>query len=69
MIVTYRLDKDQPLTPEQIAMLDALKDRPIVYDEDSPAPTPETLEAFRRAAMERDRRRQAREAAEKRDVS
>lgn len=45
-------------------MLDALENRPIVYDEDSPAPTPKTMEAFHRAVIERNRR-QAREAAEK----
>ena len=50
-------------------MLEALKDRPIVYDEDCPESTPEELEAFHRAAIERNRRK-AREAAEKaREVS
>ena len=69
MIVTYTRVKGQPLTPEQKAMLDALENRPIVYDEDSPSPTPKTMEAFRRAVIVRNRR-QAREAAAKaREVS
>ena len=70
MIVTYTRVKGQPLTPEQKAMLDALENRPIVYDEDSPAPTPKTMEAFRRAAVERNRRlaREREEAAKSREV-
>ncbi len=56
MIVTYTLDKNKPLTPEEIAELDALKDRPIVYDEDSPNLTPEMYQAFKRSAVERNRR-------------
>lgn len=56
MIATYTLKPGQPLTPEQIAMLEALKNRPIVYDEDCPESTPEVLEAFHRAAIERNRR-------------
>ena len=66
MIVTYTLDRNTPLTPEQIAQLDALKDRPIVYDEDSPRMTPEMYQAFKRSVVERNRRQLLeREAAEK----
>ena len=36
MIVTYNLKPNTPLTLEQIKRLDALKDRPIVFDEDCP---------------------------------
>jgi hypothetical protein len=36
-----------PLTPEQIAEIDALKDRPIFYDEDCPELTDEQLAEFR----------------------
>ena len=34
MTITYNLNPNTPLTPEQIKRLDALKDRPIVFDED-----------------------------------
>lgn len=37
------------LTEEEIAELDALEDRPIVYDEDCPAMTEEMLSQFKRA--------------------
>ena len=36
-----------PLTEEQKAEIRALKDRPIVYDEDCPRLTPEELKEFR----------------------
>ena len=48
MLVRYRLDPNTPLTPEQIQRLDALKDRPIVYDEDCPPMTEEQLRQFKR---------------------
>ena len=48
MIVTYELKPGTPLTPEQIKRLDALKDRPIVFDEDCPEMTDEQLRQFKR---------------------
>ena len=48
MTVRYTLKRGQPLTPEQIAELEALKDRPIVFDEDCPETTEEQLRKFRR---------------------
>ena len=48
MIVTYNLKPNTPLTPEQIKRLDALKDRPIVFDEDCPEMTEEQLRQFKR---------------------
>jgi len=48
MIVTYELKPDTPLTLEQIKRLDALKSRPIVFDEDCPEMTEEQLKQFRR---------------------
>ena len=48
MIVTYDLKPNTPLTPEQINRLDALKDRPIVFDEDCPEMTEEQLRQFKR---------------------
>ena len=47
MIVTYHLKPNTPLTPEQIKRLDALKDRPIVFDEDCPEMTEELLRQFK----------------------
>lgn len=40
--------KGQKPTPEQIERLRALKDRPIVFDEDCPELTDEQLKQFRR---------------------
>ena len=48
MTVKYTLKRGQPLTPAQIAELDALKDRPIVFDADCPETTEEQLRQFRR---------------------
>ena len=36
------------MTPEQIKRLDALKDRPIVFDEDCPEMTDEQFRQFKR---------------------
>lgn len=44
-----------PLTTEDIKQLEALKDRPIEFDEDSPESTPAMLKAFEVAASMRDR--------------
>lgn len=41
--VFYFLPKDAPLTAEEKAEIAALKDRPIVYDEDCPPSTKEHL--------------------------
>ena len=48
MIVRKTLIPGTPLTPEQIQRLDALKNYPIVYDEDCPEMTDEQLRQFRR---------------------
>ncbi len=50
-MVTYILRKGQPLTPEQEAELEALKqmsDDDIIYDEDCPKLTEEQLKLFKR---------------------
>ena len=47
-MIRYTLKRGQPLTPEQISELDALEDRPIVFDEDCPPMTEEQLKQFRR---------------------
>ena len=46
--VTYILRKGQPLTEEELEELRALKNRPIVFDEDCPELTDEQLKQFRR---------------------
>ena len=51
MLVTRIIDVNAPLTPEQKARLEALKqmsDDDIVYDEDCPKLTEEQLSKFRR---------------------
>ena len=48
MLVTYNRKHGTPLTPEQIAELEALKDYPIVFDEDCPEMTEEQLKQFKR---------------------
>ena len=47
MVIKYTLDSQMPLTSEQIQRLEALKDRPIVFDEDCPEMTDEQLSQFR----------------------
>lgn len=42
--VFYFLPKDAPLTAEEKAEIAALKDRPIVFDEDCPPSTKEHME-------------------------
>ena len=46
--VTYILHKGQPLTEEELEELLALKNRPIVFDEDCPELTDEELKQFKR---------------------
>ncbi len=50
MLITHIADLNRELTPEEIEMLEALKDRPIVFDEDSPELTPEQLAKFKRVS-------------------
>lgn len=47
------IDVTAPLTKQQRAELEALKGRPITYDDDCPPLTEEQLERFRRAIDER----------------
>ena len=54
MIVTYNITPGTPLTPEQIKRLDALKDRPITFDEDCPEMTEEQLRQFKRVHPRRE---------------
>lgn len=50
MIVSKEIDltNTPPLTEEQRKMLEALKDRPITFDEDCPEQTEEDLKQFKR---------------------
>jgi len=43
MIIRKEIDVSQPLTPEQIKMLEEVEKRPIVFDEDCPELTDEQL--------------------------
>lgn len=52
MIVRKEIASDQPLTPSQIEMLNALATRPVVPDADCPELTPEQLTQFRRISAE-----------------
>lgn len=55
MITTVKYTKGQKLTAEQIAEIEAAKDKPVVYDEDSPELTPAMEKAFLLAARTRNR--------------
>lgn len=50
-IVRMKIYKGQKPTEEQLQRLTAIKDRPIVYDEDAPEYTMEELEEMRLAAI------------------
>lgn len=50
MIIRKEIDFNQPLTPEQKQMLEALKDRPVQPDEDCPELTDEQLHQMVRAS-------------------
>ena len=62
MLVTRIIDVNAPLTPEQKARLEALKqmsDDDIVYDEDCPKLTEEQLSQFRRVNPRRPKQQAA----------
>lgn len=50
MIVKHIGDVNRKLTPQEIEMLEALKDRPIEFDEDCPELTKEELSQFKRVS-------------------
>ena len=50
MIIRKEIDVSQPLTPEQIKMLEEMDKRPIVFDEDCPELTDEQLSKCYRAS-------------------
>ena len=55
MITTVKYTKGQKLTAAQITEIEAAKDKPVVYDEDSPELTPAMEKAFALAAKTRNR--------------
>lgn len=61
MIISHTGDVNRKLTAEEKAMLEALKNRPIEFDEDCPELTGEQLKQFRRISEERqeERRKQS----------
>ena len=58
--VHYTYKRGTPLTPEEIAMIEAARDLPVESDEDNPeidpVKTPEQYAALMRAVAERNRR-------------
>ncbi len=58
--IRYVLDHERSLTEEEIAMIDAARNLPEVYDEENPpidpVATPEQYAALMRAVAERNRR-------------
>ena len=58
--IHFSMKSGTPLTPEQIAMIEAARDLPVEADEDSPEidpiRTPEQYAALMRAVAERNRR-------------
>ena len=56
--VQQNINVKQPLTAEQVKMLEKLKEAPVTYDDDSPELTDEQLMEFKRLAdIKRDARR------------
>lgn len=60
MVIRKNIDVSKPLSEKQIEMLNALKDRPIEFDEDCPELTEEELKQFKRIseANREERRKQ-----------
>lgn len=56
MDVIYYHEPGTTMTREQIQNIREAAEWPITYDEDCPESTPEMLEAFHQAAIERNRR-------------
>ncbi len=60
MVIKKNIDVSKPLSEKQIEMLNALKDRPVEFDEDCPELTEEELKQFKRIseANREERRKQ-----------
>ena len=48
MVIRKEIDFNQPLTPEQVKMLDELDAKAVIPDDDCPELTPEQMTQFRR---------------------
>ena len=55
MIIAVEYKKGQELAKEQIAEIEAAREKPIVYDDDCPELTPAMEKAFLLAARNRNR--------------
>ena len=55
--VTYTLTRDMRPTEEQKLMIKNASSMPVIYDEDCPKSTPETIEGFKAFGRERNERR------------
>ena len=59
-MVEMNIDFNEKLTEEQIKMLQALKERPVVPDDDCPVMTEEQLKQFKRISeRKRERKKQS----------
>ncbi len=60
MVIRKNIDVSKPLSEKQVEMLNALKDRPVEFDEDCPELTEEELKQFKRIseANREERRKQ-----------
>lgn len=62
MTTIVKYEKGQKLTEEQVAEIEAAKEKPIVYDEDSPELTPAMEKAFMVAVKSRNRYKRQKQA-------
>jgi hypothetical protein len=68
MLVKHKLEFSVPLTKEQIEMLEALKDRPVVPDEDCPELTDEQLRIMVEARrIRQERKKKKKEASDQKE--
>lgn len=61
MMIQKDIDLNEDLTQEQLEMLEALKTRPVVFDDDLPELTEEQIKKFKKvsAVRKEDRRKQS----------
>lgn len=59
MTRTFIIDKGQKPTDEQLQEVVEAKNRPIVFDEDSPELSPAMYKAFKSSVIQRNRKKNA----------
>ena len=59
MIKTLTIEKGQKLTEEQLKQIEEAKKSPIVFDEDCEELSPAMMKAFKRAVVQRNRKKKA----------